>query len=486
MCDVVSELCVECLFDSDCADRATCVNGECVDITPCENSLDCTDDSRGRTVCDQPRGQCVQCLTAADCPDYHDCNDNTCYPFIPCVNSLDCPPSMVCDTAWGRCLDCVRDADCGEGMRCVAAYCRRACDSDNDCTPHGLLCDPGAGVCAQCLLHEDCDEALFCSLGNCVPDLCRPGTGSCQDNAVVVCGDAGDGDTLPAPCAAGRSCLVSNGAASCEPWVCDVPGTRMCTADAEKVIDCAPDGLSYLMVQNCAVDDELCVVDECLPLVCVPGQERCDGDDRVLICSSDGTTESTVDECATDEYCDENDPACQGQVCPPGQPVCDEAENMATVCNARGNGYADGGTDCDDTDEHCVDGECTVNDCGNTVCPGASCVELGSTCGYLVDTDATRTKTQGETACADLGSGWGLCTSTQLCQTAMHAYLAAQGCACAGGAASCNGGTNVYFLVSDYLNALWTRNTIYPSCVEDLPCSQSGTQSTGAIVCCNG
>ena len=488
VCDLVSGFCVGCLFDTDCLDRARCLDGECVDITPCENSLDCVDDPRGRVRCDEARGECVQCLTAAHCPDHHDCEDNACVPFVPCVSSLDCPPGMVCDTVWGRCLECVRDADCGKGMLCVASLCRRTCSSDDDCAPHGLLCDTDAGYCVECRLHEECGEALFCSLGNCVPDICRPGTGFCQENAVVICGEAGDGFAPPVPCTAGRSCLVTNGIASCEPRICDALGSRTCTPDRKKVIDCSPDGLAYVTVENCALNDEVCVVDRCLPVVCVPGQERCDGDDRVVICSSDGTAESTVNDCATDEYCDEDDPACEPQLCPPGQPVCDETENIAAICNARGTGYEDGGTDCDDTSEYCVDGACTVNECGKTVCPGASCVEIGSTCAYLVDLDGSRTRDDAVTACAALGKGWGLCTSKQICRTATHTYLADRGCDCSSGYDSCSNPAhaNVYLHAADYRSsALWTRDIAYPSCFRTYGCDVADKVTTGAILCCH-
>jgi hypothetical protein len=581
LCDVLSQLCVECLFDSDCGEQARCVDYECADITPCENSLDCVDDPLDRTVCDEARGECVQCLAETDCPENHDCVDNECREFAPCVNSLDCPPDMVCDTTLGRCLDCVHDADCGPGMVCVAALCRLGCDSDNDCTPHGLLCDRVAGYCAECLAHEDCAEQLFCSLGNCVRDVCRPGTGSCQGNAVVTCSQVGDGYTSPLPCGAQQSCLASGGAASCQDWVCFDPGNRTCTEDNELLIDCAPDGLSYVTVENCARNDGLCVVDECLPVICVPeevscdgddrvllcsadglsqsalddcqtdeycdendpackaqicspgepicdaaenvattcnargngfttggtdcddtgalcvdgdclpiictpGQLRCDGDDRVLLCNADGTTENLYDDCTTSEYCDENDNTCKAQICSPGQPVCNEAENIATTCNTRGNGYEDGGTDCDDGGMFCVDGECTLNNCGTTVCPGASCVELGTTCAYLVDPNAGRTRSQATTACSGLGAGWSLCTSTQICQSAMHAYLAAQGCDCYGGLAACSVSNNVNIHALDYTTyALWIRDSAYGSCLTTYNCTQSGSVTTGAIVCCH-
>jgi hypothetical protein len=341
------------------------VENDCVEITPCQDSLDCRDDDLGRTICDEDAGECVECTTSADCPENHDCESNRCRAYAPCVNSLDCPPSMVCDTIWGRCLDCVRNEDCREGEICVAAACRLGCDSDNDCTPHGLLCNHLEGYCAQCLSHVDCAEQLFCSLGNCVRDVCRADSRICQDNAIMTCTEAGDTYLLTAYCGSSQTCVETPPAAACEDWVCSPPGDRTCTNDHERLIDCADDGLSFETVENCASNDELCVVDACLPVVCIPSEQRCDGDDRVLLCSSDGTSEAELDDCQTDEYCDGADATCKAQVCVPDQPACNG--NVATTCNARGNDYLGGGTDCDATTDVCASGACsTLMDAGTT------------------------------------------------------------------------------------------------------------------------
>jgi hypothetical protein len=361
LCDILAGICVGCLYDIDCGDQANCVNNECISITICENSLDCIDDVEDRTVCDESRGECVECVAENDCPENHDCIDNRCVEFAPCANSLDCPEGMVCNQIMGRCLDCVRDNDCEEGQVCVSSTCRVGCDSDNDCTPLGLLCNISMGYCVSCFGNNDCPEVLHCSQGECVRDICRAGSSSCSGNSMVRCNDAGDGFISPTPCLDNQTCVESGATASCQDWVCNQAGARICDSANEKVIDCAEDGLSFSVIDDCDARNQLCLDADCLPLICLPDQFSCDGDDRVMQCNSLGTAETEYDDCAANEWCDGADPQCRAQICTPDQPVCDN--NVATTCNERGSGYTGTETNCTTIGRICVDGVCLEQVC---------------------------------------------------------------------------------------------------------------------------
>ena len=68
LCDPLIERCVQCVFDPDCGEEAHCEENSCVPFTSCVNSLDCVDDPRNRSICDQEIGECVECLSGDDCP----------------------------------------------------------------------------------------------------------------------------------------------------------------------------------------------------------------------------------------------------------------------------------------------------------------------------------------------------------------------------------------------------------------------------------
>jgi hypothetical protein len=169
-------------------------------------------------------------------------------------------------------------------------------------------------------------------------------------------------------------------------------------------------------------------------------------------------------------------------------PACDGT--VVTTCNATGSGYTGARDDCSLTAApYCADGQCVNGTpCGTTTCPGTSCAANGSTCVYLATKTATA-RSAAASLCSALGSGWSLCTSSQLCVPAVADYLAAQGCVCSADTTKCGAATlsNVYFVVSDYATyALWTRNLPSPACSGGtLTCAESASVLMGAVPCCH-
>lgn len=353
VCDPLIEQCVGCLFDSDCGADERCDLKVCVDSVACTSSTDCEGVS-GTEACDTVAGHCVECIYASDCPGTADCVGQQCRPYQTCTNSLDCPSSRVCDSSYGRCAQCVIDADCDEAQRCVSNTCRRTCTSDNDCTSLGLLCDFSYGVCARCVSDSDCPGAYHCASGRCELDMCEAGSGYCDGNVLYACNAAGSAYTGTS-CYTDQTC-VEGEQASCQDHVC-TPGATECNTAATDVITCAADGLSIESSIDCTATDELCYEATCQDLVCPPFEYFCQ-DNSVYYCYSDGMTSYLSQTCPTGQFCDASGTSvqCVDLLCEPEAPACNGS--LATTCNAAGDGYAAGGTDCSETEEYCVNGEC--------------------------------------------------------------------------------------------------------------------------------
>lgn len=360
VCDPLNELCVECLFDSDCGDGERCEGTSCIDRVACTSSTDCEDVS-GFEACDTVAGHCVQCMSSSDCPGTADCIDQRCRPYQACTNSLDCPTPRVCDRSTGRCAQCVTENDCNEGLVCVANTCRRSCASDNDCTSLGLLCDFASGACARCIVDDDCPGPYHCSAGRCELDTCETGSGYCEGNILYACNAAGSGYTGTS-CYSNQTC-VEGERASCQDWVC-TPGVTECNTAATQVITCAADGLSVESSIDCTETDEICYEATCQDLECPPFEYFCKGD-AIYYCYSDGVTSTLTQTCATGQFCDASGTSvqCIDLLCQPGEPACNGS--VATTCNDEGDGYEAGGTDCSATEEFCVNGEC--RECNGSV-----------------------------------------------------------------------------------------------------------------------
>ena len=190
VCDPLTNMCVACLTDDECAESEHCVALACQTYTSCTNSLGCKSaagpDSKAQPICDPSIGECTACLTEADCEANQDCKGKSCVPYKTCQNSTDCSADRVCDKASKRCVACLNDNDCSASELCDAGECRAfvACSSDKQCTPLGQLCDTDKGKCAQCLEHTDCPETYHCQnagvakTGMCLLDVCAQSQGA--------------------------------------------------------------------------------------------------------------------------------------------------------------------------------------------------------------------------------------------------------------------------------------------------------------------
>ena len=362
VCDPLTENCVECLFDTDCGAGERCDAKTCVEAVDCTSSADCEGVS-GAEACDTVGGHCVECVSLSDCSGTADCVDHQCRSYQACENSLDCPTPRVCDTSTGRCAQCVSSADCDDGLSCAAGTCRRSCSSDNDCTAQGLLCDFTWGACARCVTDSDCPDVYHCATGRCELDSCETGSGYCEGNLLYACNASGTGYTSTS-CYSGQTCVEGEQAA-CQDWLC-TPGATECNGAGTEVITCSADGLSIESSTDCTATDMLCYNASCQDLTCVPNHYYCEGNDR-RYCNSDGMTSSFIETCGDGLFCDDSgtESVCADLLCEPDAPACNG--RIATTCNAAGDGYVDDGaeTDCADTDEYCVNGEC--RECNGSV-----------------------------------------------------------------------------------------------------------------------
>lgn len=380
VCDPLSEVCVGCLFDTDCGSGERCEGTACVDAVDCTSASDC-DGVTGAEACDFASGHCVECVYPSDCPGTADCIDNQCRPYQSCSNSLDCPTPRVCNTSTARCVQCVSSVDCEDGLTCVSSTCRRECDSDNDCTSLGLLCDPSFGACSRCVTDSDCPGVYHCASGRCELDACEQGSGYCEGSGMYSCNSSGSAYQYTS-CYYGTTCVEAE-QVTCEPWVC-TPSTTECNGAATAVVTCSADGLSIESSIDCSETDQVCYQGTCQELECAPSMNFCDGD-SIYTCAYDGLSSTLYSTCPSGTFCDPNLAQCIDLLCEPDGPACNGT--VATTCNAAGDGYLGGGTDCADTEEFCVDGEC--RECNGSIL-------------FLTDNDSTGNAAM-QTALEDAG-----------------------------------------------------------------------------------
>ena len=164
--------CAQCRWDTDCADGAFCMSGQC---------QPCTEDKHCGTRCTSCGGDTPFCLDGqtADrsfcvgCTDDAQCNGGTCNP-----GTNECDPVCM--------LSCGPEAPYCQGDQCVE------CIADTQC-PCGGTCDPDTNACTSsckanvdCLGNEHCrwDEAGVareCALGP------MPGSAACGGTLAEGC-----------------------------------------------------------------------------------------------------------------------------------------------------------------------------------------------------------------------------------------------------------------------------------------------------------
>lgn len=528
-CDLTSGACVECNVASDCTGSAQCTNHSCVAVPTCKNSLDCPTGQ----VCDTTTSHCVACVQSGDCKTGEVCAANVCR--ATCTSDKTCTPlGQLCDTTSGHCADCLSDSDCSADQFCNEGTCSPdvcvggtsscdgnavvacsangsgtlpsvACTESQTCVAQGAtaacrnwICSPSVKSCdtatervLQCSADgqsqqplQDCSaNGQVCVAAACVPVVCVAGSTYCASGEVRQCSAKGDRYSVVQTCTATQYCDAPS--KTCKNQVC-APGLAACNGTIATT--CNADGSGYVSGGTDCAPSLNCIQGSCQSLLCAPGNRFCSGN-TVMQCSADGLSSSVSSTCTSTQYCNPNTAACTAQVCTPNQPACDGS--VATTCNAAGSGYTGARNDCAlTTSPYCSSGQCVTGAaCGTTVCPGSSCTTSGTTCYYLATTNATA-RTTATTLCSALGSGWSLCTSTQICNTTVFDYLAAQGCVCSSDTTKCGAAalSNVYLMASDYTSyALWTRNLPAPACSGGTPsCAESTSGvTTGAVLCCH-
>jgi hypothetical protein len=120
---------------SEPAPVAPAVKG-CVSDSDCDRGLLCTE-----------QHECVQCRFDSQCADTQRCDNGQCLTRVSCASTADCPSAAAkaCDTQLGECFECVSASDCGAGKACNHSHqCveARTCGSSSAC-PAGKSVAPG-------------------------------------------------------------------------------------------------------------------------------------------------------------------------------------------------------------------------------------------------------------------------------------------------------------------------------------------------------
>ncbi|MBW2459361.1 MAG: hypothetical protein JRI68_33015 [Deltaproteobacteria bacterium] len=348
-------------------------------------------------------------------------------------------------------------------------------------------CNTQNGQC-EVVADEDgtsCDDGVFCS----VDDACAAG--------LCVGGPENDCGMAPAECEEivcdeqSQACstnALSNGA-SCTPTdLCQENATctnGLCSGTAKDcfmqpvpddchVSECNPqNGQCEPVVGNeggaCSDANDLCTVNKtCVAGVCQGGSP--------MDCSH--LTQGCVM-----GVCDTNTGLCTTQQVGQGQ-ICDDLDACTTgeTCN---NGNCGGGsavTTSSQTGDGCCPSNCTPSNDYDCNCPGTF---VNGTCVYMANLSSL-TLSQAQATCAGLGSGWGICSATMLCDPQTLTYIGGTGCDCNGGPSTCAcGTTNNMYVHTGGSQSHWVRTALVPNCNWGGDgCTVSTSETCGAALCC--
>ena len=143
-----------------------------------------------------------------------------------------------------------------------------------------------------------------------LPGVCADGMEQCKDGEHEICVDE---DWVPDPCPADTYC--SEQSETCEPCAC-APGAMGACINETQFEVCAAD-CSGFEPADCPANN-VCVVDACLELLCVPDAAVCVDDDSYQVCNGLGTEYGDPVDCAPGE-------TCQGGQC---VSACEAAEQV--------------------------------------------------------------------------------------------------------------------------------------------------------------
>ncbi len=385
-CNETLDTCDECVLDTDCTDNVgctddTCINGACVFTV---NNLNCPDDTlfcNGTEFCDAA----LDCQNTGDpCAVGTFCNDTTDL-CDECALDIDCDDVVPCtdDTCvLGSCVFTTNNFNCvDDGLFCTGV---EICDATLDCISTGNPCLAGefcndvTDVCDTCQVNTDCNDSVPCTDDTCVAGNCVFATNN------LNCVDDGLFCTGPEVCDPVLDC-ISTGNPCANPAFCS-ESTNVC--------------LECLVGADCD-DGVLCTDQTCVSGVCVFTANDANCAQDGLFCNGpeicDAVTDcfSSGDPCLVGEFCNETTDTClECQIdsdCNDGLPCSDDLCINGTCV------FPDNNLNCDDlvgcTDDTCVGGNCvfTTNDLnctddllfctGTEICDATlDCISTGDPC----------------------------------------------------------------------------------------------------------
>ena len=223
--------------------------------------------------------------------------------------------------------------------------------------------DAGSAIATErtCSLSQVCKDGACADLG------CVPNTTFCSAGNVWSCNDDGTASVLTAHCTTDQFCLEKDRVAVCNATACFAEDP-VCSGNT--ATQCKPDGSGPKPGgDDCGATHQTCYSGSCKDLVCTPGEKLCDGNSAYL-CTDGGTARTLLSACTANQMCDPSTGTCQTRICDPGKLSCDATR--VVTCNQSGTGWLQSGPDCASTNAICSLGSCKPLVCtpNQTFCQG--------------------------------------------------------------------------------------------------------------------
>ncbi|MCA9631547.1 MAG: hypothetical protein KC766_28015 [Myxococcales bacterium] len=203
---------------------------------------------------------------------------------------------------------------------------------------------------------EACGSNQVCRSGACEPIVCVPDAYTCEGNKIFSCNGTGTTRTEIADCGT-KYCVP--GEDTCRDQFC-TPGEVRC--DGALSATCNSDGTAYASTVDCRSTQQVCLGGSCTAPICEPNEVFCNSAGNVALCNIDGSGYRTRSTCLPPRnHCVDGYVDCIPRICEAGQAVC--FGQLATQCNAAGDGYEPGGVDCSTQGLACSDGACVLPLC---------------------------------------------------------------------------------------------------------------------------
>jgi hypothetical protein len=276
-----------------------------------------------------------------------------------CKAQICSPGQAFCDGQVAKQCDAAGGSSstvktCGLSEFCDGGTCK-----PQICLPNQPVCDANSAKTCNSVgsgytdSGKDCGPTAKCISGDCKAKLCTPATQFCEAGFLKTCSPDGTSVTGSAECGTGKYCgLNAGGDAACLPWTCE-PNKPSCNGTVATT--CKGDGSGYQDAgTECKIQGKICAQGLCKSLLCDPlAPAYCDLN-TAMKCDASGLNSSTVQVCGVGTYCDKG--TCQKQICEPGKAGC--YGQIASICNAAGSGWVEGGTDCKAASKVCGAGAC--------------------------------------------------------------------------------------------------------------------------------